>query len=292
MYYSDPMTLDLTPAASFEAVPSFMRDMPETDRPRERLRQIGAQALTEAELIAILLRTGSARESALAQAQMLVNRFGGPAGLARASFSELMTFHGIGEAKAAQIKAALELGIRMARTVAVQRRRVTNASDIAEMMMAEMSLYEQEHLRVAMLDSRLTIMGITETYVGTVDAVHVRVAEVLREPIRANSPRIVLLHNHPSGDARPSAADIDLTKRLYEACGVFGIELLDHVVIGGGQMTSMQHMRAGFPSDGSGPKLPLPPRTLDETPGEAVVARQGLGGKNASGGGSMPVSTQ
>ena len=258
------MTLDVTPAASFRApAPTLIRDLPEMDRPRERLQAAGAPALGNAELLAILLRTGSQKESALAQAQSLLARFDGPAGLARASFAELVSHHGIGEAKAAQIKAALELGVRMANAAPEQRPRVKSASDVAELMMADMSLFEQEHLRVAMLDNRLTLMGITEVYVGTVDAVHVRIAEVLREPIRANAPRIVVLHNHPSGDPTPSTADVVLTKQLFEACQMFAIELCDHVVIGGGRMTSMQHLRLGFPVDGSAPKLPHPPRTSD-----------------------------
>lgn len=264
MYYGDPMTLDLTPAASFSPPgPTLIRDLPEMDRPRERLQAAGAPALGNAELLAILLRTGSQRESALAQAQSLLARFDGPGGLARASFGELVTHHGIGEAKAAQIKAALELGVRLANAAPEQRPRVKSPSDVAELMLADMSLFEQEHLRVVMLDSRLTVMGIAEVYVGTVDAVHVRIAEVLREPIRANAPRIVVLHNHPSGDPTPSASDADLTKRLFEACTMFNIELLDHVVIGGGGMMSMQHLRLGFPVDGSSPKLPHPPRTSD-----------------------------
>lgn len=258
------MTLDLTPAAPFRPrAATLIRDLPEMDRPRERLQAAGAPALSNAELLAILLRTGSQKESALAQAQSLLARFDGPAGLARATFAELVSHHGIGEAKAAQIKAALELGVRLANAAPEQRPRVKSPSDVAELMLADMSLFEQEHLRVVMLDSRLTVLGIAEVYVGTVDAVHVRIAEVLREPVRANAPRIVVVHNHPSGDPTPSAPDVVLTKQLYEAGALFGIELLDHVVIGNGRMASMQHLRLGFPVDGSGAKLPLPPRTSD-----------------------------
>lgn len=264
MYYSDPMTLDISPAASADMPPrAFIRDMPETDRPRERLQMAGASALANAELLAILLRTGSQRESALGQAQSLIARFGGVQGLARASFAELCVHHGIGEAKAAQIKAALELGIRMANAAPEQRPRVRSASDVADLMLAEMSLFEQEHLRVVQIDTRLNVMGVTEIYIGMVDAVAVRVSEVLREAIRANAPRIVVLHNHPSGDPRPSAADVELTKQILAACTMFGIELLDHVVIGGGQICSMEHHRLGFPADGSGARFPLPPRTSD-----------------------------
>ena len=260
MYDSDPMTQQ---QAGPPRTVTLIRDMPETDRPRERLQAAGASALSSAELLAILLRTGSQQESALAQAHSLIGRFGGMAGLARASIAELQAHYGVGEAKAVQIKAALELGLRMARAAPDERPRISGPDDLADLLGAEMSLFDQEHLRVAMLDSRLGLMGIEEVYVGSVHTVQVRVAELLREAVRRNAPDIMLIHNHPSGDPAPSSADIACTAQLYAAARQMDINLLDHVIVAGGEFRSMRYLRAGFPVDGSSPALPKPPRRKD-----------------------------
>lgn len=227
----------------------MIRDMPAIDRPRERLRDAGAEALSSAELIAILLRTGTSKQSALDQATALLARFEGLPGLARASFAELCNVHGFGEAKASQLKAAIELGVRVGRQLSPDDRPIVRSpDDIAALVMAEMSLLEQESVRVMLLDARNHVLGIREVYHGSVHTTQVRIAEMFREAVRATAPAIVVLHNHPSGDPAPSAADVQMTKMLVEAGKLLDIEVYDHLVIGGGRYVSMRSMRLGFTS--------------------------------------------
>jgi DNA repair protein RadC len=227
---------------------TLIRDLPATDRPRERLRDFGASSLSEAELLAILLRTGNARESALAQASRLLAKHGGIAGLARASFTELCAEHGLGEAKACQILAALELGIRAGRGRTDERETIKSADDVVRLMCAEMSLLQQEHVRVLVLDTRNHLVTTQDVYRGSVHSAHVRIAELLREPIRANASSIIVVHNHPSGDPSPSAADVAMTKSLVEAGKLMDIDVLDHMIMAGGRYTSMREQRLGFSS--------------------------------------------
>ena len=237
------MTDDAAPAPSM-----LIRDLPVTSRPRERLRDFGADALSEPELLAILLRVGSARESALAQATRLLIRFGSLRGFAQASFAELCNEKGLGEAKTAQIKAAIELGIRLAKVSDKDERPVMRSpDDIAAMLSPEMSLLDQEHVRVVLLDSRGRIIDSPTVYVGSVHTAQVRIAELLSPAIRANAVSIVLVHNHPSGDPMPSAADAQMTAQLREAAKLMDIVLDDHIVIGGGRYASMRALGLGFP---------------------------------------------
>ncbi len=229
---------------------TLIRDLPATDRPRERLRDAGAQALSNAELLAILLRVGSSKESALSQATRLLAHFEGLPGLWRASFTEMCNEKGLGKAKAAQIKAALELGMRLASASPEARPVVRSPEELAELLMGEMSLLDQEHVRVALLDARNHVLSIPTVYVGSPHSAHVRIGDLLSDAIRDKASSIVLLHNHPSGDPTPSSADGMMTRQLYDAGRLMSIDLLDHLVIGGGRYVSMRAMHLGFPKDG------------------------------------------
>ena len=221
----------------------LIRDLPETERPRERLQSAGPNALSVAELLAIVLRTGTARESALALATRLLARFGGVYGLARASIAELCEVKGLGEAKAVQIKAAIELGVRAGNKMEETRPTLRDPEQIAGMMMAELSLLEQERVRVLVLDVRNQLIASKDVYEGSVHSATVRVGELLREAVRLNGSSIVLVHNHPSGDATPSAADLSMTQQLVEAGRLMDIDVLDHIVVAGGRFVSMKRMR-------------------------------------------------
>jgi len=226
---------------------TLIRDLPATERPRERLRDAGANALSAAELLAILLRTGTAKESALSQATRLLARFQSLEGLRNVPFQELCNEHGIGEAKAAQIKAALELGLRAAKKDGADRRPIVRSpDDIAALVLHEMSALEQEQVRVMLLDVRNHVLGLPTVYVGSVHSTNVRIGELLADALRVKAAAIVLLHNHPSGDPAPSAADVQMTKQLGEAAKLMDVDLLDHVVIGGGRYVSMKQQRMGF----------------------------------------------
>ena len=237
------------PAATPEY--AMIRDFPPTDRPRERLRDFGASALSVAELIAILLRVGGAKENAVAQAQRLVRDLDGLEGINRASFAELCTQKGIGEAKAAQIKAALELGMRLLKDERPAKSKYSTPEDIADLVLAEMSMLDQEQVRVALLDPRGGLISLPTVYVGSAHTTQVRMSELLSEAVRAKATSIVLIHNHPSGDPTPSSADGIMTRQLYDSAKIMDIELYDHIVIGGGRYVSMRATGLGFPKAGS-----------------------------------------
>jgi DNA repair protein RadC len=223
-----------------------IRDLPATDRPRERLRDAGPGALSNQELLAILLRTGSASESALVQANRLLGRFRGLVGLARAGFAELCAEHGLGEAKASQVQAALELGKRLAAAQPEERVSIRSPEDVGNLLQGEMGLLDQEHLRVLLLNTRNQVLGTHEVYRGSVHTAVVRIGELFREALRQNAPCIILVHNHPSGDPAPSSEDIAMTKQAIAAGELLDIDVLDHVIIAHARFASLKSLRVAF----------------------------------------------
>ncbi|MFN3742689.1 MAG: RadC family protein [Anaerolineales bacterium] len=221
-------------------------DLHESERPRERLKSLGAQALSNAELLAILLRTGLPGENVVQLGQRLLQTFGGLSGLHRVSFDELCAQHGVGEAKAAQIKAAIELGRRLTLEGSEARPTISSPAEAAALISYEMSALEQEHLRVLLLDTRNHLLEIREIYRGSVNLAQVRVAEVFRDAIRRNATAVILAHNHPSGDPTPSPEDIALTRILVQAGKLLNIEVLDHLIIAGGRFISLKERGVGF----------------------------------------------
>ncbi len=224
-----------------------IRDVPTGDRPRERLRDQGAQALSNSELLAILLRVGRRNESAVTMATRLLQN--GLKGLQQAAFDELAGQPGLGMAKAAQIKAALELGRRLQAEAPETRPAITGPEDVYTIVGAEMVFLEHEELRVLVLDSRNRVVHIETLYRGTANSSHVRTAEVFREAVRRNQPQIIVVHNHPSGDPTPSADDVRATRFMAEAGKTLEIEVLDHIVVAhnqGRRFVSMRDSRLGF----------------------------------------------
>ncbi len=219
-----------------------IREIPSSDRPRERLRDLGAAALSTAELLAIVLRTGSARQSVLSLSSSLLARRGGLGGLARLSFSELTQEQGLGEAKAAELQAIFELGRRYHTLTPEDRPYVRTPGDIQALLGAEMELLEQEHLRVVLVNTRNQVMAVSEVYKGNVGSALVRPAEVFRDAVRQNAPSIIVVHNHPSGDPSPSADDVALTRTLGAAGKLLDIEVLDHVIIGDKRFASLSQL--------------------------------------------------
>jgi DNA repair protein RadC len=221
-------------------------DLQESDRPRERLSALGAQALANAELIAILLRVGVVGESAVDVGQRLLKKFGGISGLHRASMKELMEQHGIAEAKAAQIKAAIELGRRLTLESPEERASINSPADAAALVQYEMSALEQEHLRVILLDRRNHVLEIVEVYKGSVNSSQVRVGELFKDAIRINASAIIVVHNHPSGDPTPSPDDVAVTRAIVQAGKLLDVDVLDHMVIGQGKWVSLKERGLGF----------------------------------------------
>ena len=222
-------------------------DLPPCERPRERLREHGARYLNNAELVAILLRSGVAGENAISVAMRVLAEFDGLAGLARAGYSELCEQRGLNHAKASEIMAALELGRRIASLAPEERARISCPQDAASLLTAELEQLVQETLVVLLLNTRNQVVARRTIYIGTVNSSAVRPAEVLRPAIRENAPSIIVAHNHPSGDPTPSPEDISVTRDLAAAGKLLDIELLDHLVIGhGGRFTSLKEKRQGF----------------------------------------------
>jgi DNA repair protein RadC len=221
-------------------------DLHESDRPRERLASLGPQALTNAELIAILLRVGVKGESAVDIGQRLLKKFGGLSGLHRAQFKELVNQHGIGDAKASQIKAAIELGRRLTLESPEERPTINSPADAAALVQYEMSALEQEHLRVMLLDRRNRVLETVEVYKGSVNSSQVRVGEIFKEAIRKNASAVIVIHNHPSGDPTPSPDDVAVTRAIVQAGKLLDLEVLDHMVIGHGRWVSLKERGLGF----------------------------------------------
>jgi len=224
----------------------LIRDLPQGERPRERLEHYGAQALSNAELLAIILRTGVQGESVLHLASRLLARYGGLLGLARANFSELCAERGLGPAKATQLIAALELGRRLLIASPEERPVVRSPADAASLLMMEMSLLQQEHLRLLLLDTKNRVLGMPTVYIGSLNMSVLRVGEVFREAIRQNCAAVIVAHNHPSGDPTPSPEDVAVTERIVNAGKLLDVEVLDHLVIGQQRYVSMKERGLGF----------------------------------------------
>lgn len=223
-----------------------LRELPSSERPRERLLRLGPQALSTAELLAILLRTGSAREGVLELATRLLRERGGVRGLAAADVAELADAHAVGAAKASAIAAAFELGRRLALEGTELRSVITSPHDIARLLASEMELLEQEELRLLALDAKHHVLAQSTLYRGTVSAAPGRVAELFREAVRRNAVAIAIAHNHPSGDPAPSDDDVEFTRAVVEAGALLEIAVLDHLVVGHGRWLSLRERGLGF----------------------------------------------
>jgi DNA repair protein RadC len=225
----------------------MIHDMPQGERPRERLRYYGAAALSTAELLAILLRVGVKGVSAVNLAMRLLAQNGGLSGLAQASFGELERVHGMGPAKVTQVKAALELGRRLMVESPLERPKIGSPADAANLVLAEMGLLEQEQLRLMLLDTKNQVLELPTVYVGSLNVSMIRVGELFRYALRTNNcAGMIVIHNHPSGDPTPSREDIHVTERIVEAGELMDVEVIDHLIIGRRRWVSMKERRLGF----------------------------------------------
>lgn len=209
-----------------------IKDLPNRERPRERLVALGAEALLDVELIAILLRTGMKGVSAIHVAEQLLQRFGSLDRLARASLDELRGIKAIGRAKAIGLKSAFTLAQRMAKELNQESPVLDSPERIADFLRERNRLYEVEHFQVALLNTRRKLIRMERISQGTLDTILVHPREVFKLAIAANAAAIVLVHNHPSGDPTPSEADIKVTRDLIRAGQLLKIEVLDHVILG------------------------------------------------------------
>jgi DNA repair protein RadC len=209
-----------------------IKDLPASERPRERLAERGAEALTHAELIAILLRTGLRGRSAIEIAHELLHKFGNLSGLERASLDELREVRGIGRDKAIALKAAFTLARRMTQESHGNSPLLDNPASIADYLREAARGYEVEHFQAVLLNTRRKLIRVETISQGLVDTILVHPREVFKRAIAANASALVLVHNHPSGDPAPSEADIKVTRDLIRAGELLKIEVLDHVIMG------------------------------------------------------------
>jgi DNA repair protein RadC len=227
---------------------TLIKEMPQNERPRERLQYHGAMALSNAELIAIALRTGSSRENALSLANRLLSVCNGLAGLARASVHDLCEVPGIGLAKAAQVLAAIELGRRLNLAGEAGRSRITCPADAARIFQAQLVNDYQEQLQVLLLDTKHHVLRPALVYIGSVNAAVVRVGEVFRDAIRDSATAIIIAHNHPSGDLTASPEDLRVTEEVAQAGVLLDIRVLDHLIISRHEFVSLKETWKGFPA--------------------------------------------
>ncbi|OPH48580.1 hypothetical protein BC351_08945 [Paenibacillus ferrarius] len=223
-----------------EATSLMLREVPNEERPRERMLQYGAGALSHVELLAILLRTGTVSESAVRLATRILNESGGLRSLVDMSKDQLTQIKGIGDAKALQIMAGIELGRRLAKSSHAERVTIRSPKDIANLMSEDLRYLQKEHFVCLFLNTKNHLLAQETLSMGSLNASIVHPREVFRAAIKRSSASIVCVHNHPSGDPTPSPEDIQLTHRLVEAGTIIGIEVLDHVIIGDQRFISLK----------------------------------------------------
>jgi len=231
--------------------PYRITDLASSDRPRERLSGLGAEVLSNAELIAILLGSGVKGQNVIDMAQAILLKFGGLSGLHKTAYDELCNVNGIGPAKAAQLKAAIELGRRLTVASPEEKAVVRSPEDAARLVMYEMGALEVEHLKVMLLDTRSKLIRIVQVYVGSLNASLIRVGEIFKEAVRANAASLIVVHNHPSGDPSPSPEDIAVTHEIVSAGQLLDVEVLDHLIIGKNRFVSLKSKGLGFGNDAS-----------------------------------------
>lgn len=220
-----------------------IHDLPVADRPRERLQRLGAEALSAQEILAVILGRGIAGESVMVTAQRLLGQFGGLKGIAGASLEELSQVRGIGIAKAAQLKAAVELSRRTeGYAQATDKITVKTPEDVYALTRGKLKDKKKEYFLAALLDTRNHLIKLAEISIGSLDGSVVHPREVFKEAISATASSVILIHNHPSGDTEASDDDIRITKRLAEVGEIVGINVLGHVIIGGKSYTSLKRL--------------------------------------------------
>lgn len=217
-----------------------VHDIAPDDRPRERLQKLGADTLSTSDLLAIILRTGTQRDNVMEMATKLLIKYGGLAGLMSADFHELSAEYGLGLAKTAQLKAALELGKRLSIQQPDKRFQIKSADDAANVVRMEMMFLDHEEMHILILDTKHQLIELIKRYKGTVNSSVLRSAEIFRPAIVRNCPSMIICHNHPSGDPTPSPEDIDVTLQLVEAGKLLDIEVLDHLIIGNPRYISLK----------------------------------------------------
>lgn len=218
-----------------------IRDLPISERPYEKLEIFGADKLSNAELLAIIIKTGTKEKTAVEIAQEILSmqkctdnlRF-----LQELSIKDFTKIKGIGKVKAIQLKAICELTKRIEKPID-SRIKIKNSKDVADLLMPELRYEKREIAKILLLNSKNIVLKITDISIGGANFAYIEPKEIFEEAIKIGAPKIILVHNHPSGDSKPSKNDFEITDRIYEASDILGIQLLDHIVIGDGTYESI-----------------------------------------------------
>ena len=218
-----------------------IKQLPESERPYEKLEIYGEKMLSNAELLAIIIKSGTKENTSVELANKILSLVDNNVlqSLQDFSLEDFKQIKGIGKVKAIQLKAVCELARRMAQPVNKRNIKVNSTVDVADLLMDELRFEKIEHVKLILLNAKNVIVRIVDVSKGGMNSAIVEPKEILQEAIKSGIPKIILVHNHPSGDSTPSKADIDLTKRLYSAANIIGIQLLDHIVIGDRCYTSI-----------------------------------------------------
>lgn len=208
-----------------------IKELPQGERPYEKLEKFGVERLTDAELLAIIIRTGSRSETSVSLAQRIL-KTGQFTLMTNVSLEELMTIKGIGRVKAIQIKAALEIGKRLVSFKKSDKVYIKTPQDVSDFLMEDMRHLKKEHVKALLLTTKNELIKVADISIGSLNSSIVHPREVYNEAVKCGCASIILVHNHPSGDAAPSGEDVSITKRISDAGKILGIELLDHVIIG------------------------------------------------------------
>lgn len=221
-------------------ITSILKETPLNGRPRERLVQYGEKALADHELIAILLRTGTRKQDVLTVSLNLLQTFEDLFYLKNVTLEEFMTIPGIGQTKAVELKAAIELGMRISRASQIKTGQITSSKNVGELLMEEMRGMQQEIVVALYLNTKNEIIKKEEVFKGSLNSSVAHPREIFKGAVRYSAARLIVGHNHPSGNPEPSDADIQFTKRLAECGELMGIELLDHVIAGENSYISLK----------------------------------------------------
>lgn len=219
-----------------------LKDLPLSERPYEKLEMYGEGTLSNAELLAIIIKTGTKEETALQLAQkvlLLKNESNNLRFLAGVSIEELTKIKGIGKVKAIQLKAVCEIAKRMGRPINTKKVVIKTPQDVANLLIEELKYEKREILKVIMLNTKNEIKKIIDVGVGGTSSINVEAKDVLKEAVKMEMPKIIMVHNHPSGNATPSQADIEFTQIVKQSANLLGVQLLDHIIIGDGTYESI-----------------------------------------------------
>ncbi len=221
-----------------------IKELPEAERPYEKLELYGEKNLSDAELLAIIIKSGTKDETSVQIAQKIISlnynpQMGNLNFLKDMTLEELMEIKGIGRVKAIQLKAVCELAIRMSRPSNYKKIQVRSTEDVANLVLEELRFQKREYVKVILLNNNNEILKTSDMAMGGTNFVNISIKEIIAEALKTRTPKMILVHNHPSGDPTPSKADIEFTDKLYNATKIFDIELLDHIVVGNNNFKSI-----------------------------------------------------